>query len=361
MTEKISNLSTVSFEKIPGLEGDVGQITLNRPQALNALTVEMCIAIYQQLQQWRNDFSIKAVVITGNGERAFCAGGDIRFCYDEWKAGRRDDINFFWHEYRMNHAIYTFPKPYIALTHGVTMGGGIGVSAHGSYCIAAENLIYAMPETGIGFFPDVGMTYLLPRLPNYYGYYLGLTGNKITAADALAIGAVDAIVPYGKFSSLIVAIAQQPFANNPVLAVDQVINEFKIKSAPAELVSHANIIQRCFRQLAAPQILAALKAEKTAWTEQQYNDLLKKSPTSLLVTLAALQRGLTQTFTAALQTEYHLAKHFLQGHDFFEGIRAAIIDKDRNPQWQPATLAEIKPEMIEAYFKPVPECELSID
>lgn len=351
----------IIFTELPGVAGNVGCVTLNRPQTLNAMTTHMCQQLDEKLKQWETDKAIKAVVIRGNGERAFCAGGDIRHFYERGHTDLTSSKKFFWHEYRLNRRVFHFPKPYIALMHGITMGGGAGVSIHGSHRIAAENFIFAMPETGIGFHPDIGACYFLPRCMDKTGWYLGLTGMQIKADDAHHIGIVDAIVAQKKFSSLIEKLCATALGEDPCARVTEIINAFVISPNPAPLAEHRVAIDHCFSQNSINEILTALQTSHTPWAKQIFEILQSRSPTSLLIAFRQLQESSTLSFDECIRLDYRITLHFLQQHDFYEGIRAAIIDKDRQPKWQPATLSEINPAAIDKYFAPLEERELTFD
>lgn len=349
----------IIFKTIAGNAGDVGHIILNRPEALNALSIAMIVAMYEQLKFWAIDPDIKAIIISGNGERAFCAGGDIRYSYEQHQLGRTDSNLYFWHEYRLNHLIYHYKKPYIAFMHGITMGGGVGISVHGSHRIAAENLVFAMPETGIGFFPDVGTTHVLPRLLNNIGYYLGLTGERINANDTCVLGISNAVVAATQLEDILRALADVPFGDDPKGTVSTILANFCQPRGESSLSKQSAIIKQCFDQPSIEKILQALSAEKTPWADHCLKALASKSPVSLAVTLAALKRGEKLDFDECQRMEYRLASRFLQGHDFFEGVRAAIIDKDRLPKWQPRSLSEVDSTMIDQFFAPLPGKELN--
>lgn len=356
----MNNSTDILFDEIKGNAGNIGLITLNRPQYLNAMTTAMCAVMYDQLEKWEKNTDIKAMVIRGAGERAFCAGGDIRHFYEMGKAGLAKSKEFFWHEYRLNHHIFHLHKPYIALLHGITMGGGVGVSIHGSHRVAAENLVFAMPETGIGFFPDIGASYFLPRFLDRTGFYLALTGAKLNPADAHYIGAIDFVVPQQRFDELITKIAETKFSTDVHAAVTDIINPFKLNINSPTLLAHRVDIDHCFSHDTVEKIIAALREEKIPWTQQVADTIETKSPTSLKVTLQELQRGSLMEFDDCMRMEFRLANHFLENHDFLEGIRAAVIDKDRNPKWQPATLAEVNEKDVEKYFASV-SSELNFD
>lgn len=351
-------MKDILFTEIAGVYGNLGMITLNRPQTLNALSVEMILALDKQLKSWAQNPNIKAVIIQGAGEKAFCAGGDIRRVYEISEDYTAEPMQFFQYEYRMNHRIFQFPRPYIALVHGITMGGGAGVSVHGSHRVGAENLRFAMPETGIGFYPDIGASYFLPRCLDRVGFYLALTGNIINAADALYAGIIDAIVPQQKFDALIAMLAETKFPADAHESVSQIINQFTVEVEPSSLLLHRYDIERCFSHQSIEAIIAALQHEKTPWAQTTLTTLLSRSPTSLKVTLRELQSSMLLSFDECMQMEYRITNRFLKNHDFYEGVRAAIIDKDKSPQWQPKTLAEVHATDVDAYFAPLPQ-ELS--
>jgi len=339
----------VLFQTLPGPHGNIGLITLNRPDQLNALDESMCVAVRAQLSEWAKLAAIKAVVICGAGEKAFCAGGDIRAIYtsrDQPEIAR----SFFAHEYRLNQDIYHFPKPYIAFMHGLTMGGGVGLSVNGKYRIATEKLKLAMPETGIGFFTDVGGSYFLSRCPGRMGYYLGLTGTVINAADAQQIGLIDKVLNSADMPVLLDALIQADWSKNADHIITQIVGTFTPPVVATDLVTHNAIIDRCFSRPSVEAIIAALEEETDTWSQQIAQLLRTRSPTSLKVVLAQLNRGALLDFDACMQMEYHIANHFLTTSDFYEGIRAAVIDKDHSPHWQPASLEEVKGSNIENYF-----------
>lgn len=334
--------------------GQLGIITLNRPNQLNACTEAMCIAMHAQLAAWEKTEAIKAVVIHGAGDKAFCAGGDIRAIYQSRNESHIAH-RFFKHEYRLNQAIYHFSKPYIPLMNGITMGGGAGVSIHGKHRIATEKLKFAMPETGIGFFTDVGGSYFLSRCPSHVGMYLGLTGHTINAADAHQIGLVDYVVNSADLSVLLDALVNATWGNDPHQTVNQIAVSFATPDVASDLVSHRSLIERCFSQASVEEIMGALDQSDDEWAKNTAQHLRTRSPTSLKVVFEQLKRGAELDFDACMQMEYQMAKHFLEGSDFYEGIRAAVIDKDRSPRWHPATLEEVSEEMVAGYFLAVGE------
>lgn len=341
----------VLFSVMPGNDGDLGIITLNRQQALNAINLAMVEAMLKQLRAWQVNHSIKAVVITASPGRAFCAGGDLRHTYDKNHLRISEMSDFFRTEYQLNKTIYHFPKPYIALWDGITMGGGVGISIHGSHRVATENLLFAMPETGIGFFPDVGGTYFLPRLPNKMGYYIGLTGARLKLADCIALGIATDHVTSDKLPELIKTLAVTKFRSDAV--VSEIIHKFSKNVDTSPLMQHQALIEKAFTAVSMETLMEQLKSDPGEFCARAYDELLKKSPISLKVTLHALHVASELNFDNSMQQEFRLACRFLEGHDFSEGIRAVIIDKDQNPKWLPADLKEVSDEEVNSYFTPL--------
>ena len=341
------------------VDGGIGRVELDAPAAFNALTREMCIAFRARLLEWAEDPAIDAVVVSGAGERAFCAGGDIRALYDSHRAGDGLASTFFWHEYRLDHAVHEFPKPYVALVDGIAMGGGVGISVHGSHRVMTERTTFAMPECGIGLFPDVGGTVFLPRAPGELGMYLALTGARLKAADAIHAGIGTHFMPSAKLPAFIDRLAASDLAEGEA-AVDAVLSDFAESPGPVQLREHARVIDRCFSAATVPEIIEALEAEDGYFAIETADTLRTKSPTSMLVTHRQLRGGEGLDFESAMRREYRMACAFLAGHDFFEGIRAAVIDKDRKPRWNPARIEDVGEEDVARYFAPV-ERELSFD
>lgn len=345
------NMSDVLFSELPGKQGDIGVITLNRPKALNALSHTMVVAMLQQIKRWSEASHIKAIVIKADEGKAFCAGGDIRYVYEH--RNNQDISAFFGDEYRLNSAIFHCPKPYIALLDGITMGGGAGISIHGSHRVATEKLLFAMPETGIGFFPDIGSSYFLSRLPKKIGFYLGLTGARIDCQDCLALGLVTHLIAQDKQQAVLHALAETEFHQDAFVAVDHVLQKFTLSARYSQLMLQQEIIANAFAKNSVEDILSTLKNNADDWSQIIAEILLTRSPTSLKVTLQELQLGATLDFDACIQMEYRIANRFLMSHDFFEGIRAVVVDKDQNPHWQPKTLAEVRINEIQPYFAPL--------
>jgi enoyl-CoA hydratase len=315
--------------------GCLGLLTLDRPQALNALTHGMILALASQLQAWAVDDAIKAVAIRGAGERAFCAGGDIRAVQQAVAAGKsRDGADLLRDEYRMNALIGTYPKPYIALVHGITMGGGAGLSVHGRTRLADETLVFAMPETSIGFIPDVGSSYFLSRLPDQIGMYLGLTANRIGLGDALDAGLVTHAVRKQDFDSVIDGLSQ----GEPV---EKAVQSLAHKPAPGPLRAHRRSIATFFGAASLEAILERLDRDGGAFARAVSQDIRSRSPTSLKLVFRQLRYARELSLEQCLAMELRLALRVLEAHDFREGVRAALIEKNRNPKWQPPSLAAV--------------------
>lgn len=340
----------VVFER----RGVAGIITLNRPKALNALTLDMVRLIHPQLEAWAGDDGVGLVVIQGAGERAFCAGGDIRALHDWGRAKDRRVIDFYREEYHLNRLIKTYPKPYVALMDGITMGGGVGLSVHGSRRIATERLIFAMPETGIGLFPDVGGTYFLPRCPGETGMYLGLTGARLTAADALFAGIADDYVPAERLEELIAALAEGMPVAEAVAAVCAIPGE-------SALAGLQGAIDKVFCAGSVAEIISKLSDQDNEWSAGVVTLLKGKSPLSSRVAYRQIREGAGLPFDACLKLEFRLTNRFMGGHDFYEGVRAVVIDKDQAPAWQPATLDGVTDDMVDAYFADLGDGELNFD
>jgi enoyl-CoA hydratase len=347
-----------------GREGGLATITINRPQALNALTLDNYRRIEPALRSWAADAKVNAVVVCGAGDRAFCAGGDVRAVY-EAGAGIAGDRQlpavFFREEYELIRLIHRFPKPYIAIIDGITMGGGAGISVNGAYRIATERTLFAMPETGIGLFPDVGATCFLNRCPGHIGRYLGLTGARLNAADALYCGFATHFVAGERIDPLVAALAG---AKGVPGSIETTLRQHASDGGVAPLASLCPAIDRCFAGGTVEAIVEALATEtggggaQAGWAAETRSGLLTKSPTSLKITLRQLMIGRDYDLDAALALEYRLTQHIMTGHDFYEGVRAMLIDRDRKPQWRPATLAEVTDSVVDTYFAPIGDREL---
>ena len=363
--ETLTGLGSSSAEVVFQTHGAVAVIVLNRVEALNALTHAMCIEIDRRLAAWANDPDIAAVVIRSASDRAFCAGGDVRALYDsgvalkQGKPEGRVARDFIRDEYRMNRRIKTYRKPYIALIDGVIMGGGLGVSVHGSHRVATERTLFAMPETAIGLFPDVGGTYVLPRLPRQIGSYLGLSGTRIKAADLVAFGIATHFVPSARLSGLLQALISADWRGDAYDVADNVLRTHAAPAGEANLAPDLNDIERCFSHDEVAAILDALDATGTTVSTDAAAKIRTMSPTSLKLTLAANRRGRHLAFDDCMVLEYRLIQAVLLYHDFYEGVRALLIDKDRKPKWDPPQLDAIDAAMLERYFVAPPPGDLT--
>lgn len=344
---------TQEAEILFDVKGSVGWVTLNRPQALNALTFDMVRQMDRKLIAWAKDPAISAVVITGAGGRAFCAGGDVktvamvgRESMKKGEGGGQVLHDFFREEYTVNNRIFSFPKPYISLIDGIVMGGGVGVSAHGKYRVLTGNTLFAMPETTIGFFPDVGGGYFLPRCPGQTGLYLALTSKKIKAVDAMYIGFGTHFVSAEKMAALSEEIVRSP------QNLDAVLKSFSSKpEGESELVPYREKVDRYFSHDRVEDIMKDLEKDSSEWAAETLKAMKGMSPTSMKIALRQIRLGAKMSFAEVMTMEYRLSQACLARHDFYEGVRAALIDKDRNPKWQPATVDDLSDTDIDACFK----------
>lgn len=339
--------------------GGLGVITLNRPKALNALSMGMVRELERMLPAWESDPSVQAVVIRGAGGRAFCAGGDVaslaREARDEPNGTMRRD--FFREEYIVNRRIHRYAKPWISLIEGVDMGGGVGLTVHGTISVLAENFLFAMPETAIGLFPDVGGGYFLTRLQGALGVYLALSGARLKAADAIWCGIGNVLVPQAQFDALTEALAGADLSGEKAVAARKaraVIDRFAVEPEAPALPAQMADIDRCFSADTVEEMVAKLKALGNPWAEATLKLLSRMSPISMKVTLEQLKRCANRSMEDTLTIEYRLSQACMKpGHDFFEGVRAVLIDKDQKPKWNPPTLEAATDAMVEEHFKPV--------
>lgn len=329
-------------------QGNLGRITLDRPKAINALTVGMVGAIDAALDEWTDDPGVRTVLIDGAGERGLCAGGDIRFLYESVRGGHPEQADRFLHaEYTLNARIARLAKPYIAIMDGLVMGGGVGVSAHGSVRIVTERTRLAMPEVGIGFVPDIGSTYLLSAAPGELGTHMALTGESIGAADAMLCGLADHHVPSGRLPGLLEALGSCTDAAD----IDVCVASYAVPPTAGRLAVDRGWIDACYRHDTVQAILDALNARPEQAAGGAAGRIAVNCPTSLTVALRALRQGRRSgQLEACLEQEYRLATGLLRQPDFSEGVRAAIVNKDRNPAWMPATLAGIDPGRVDTLF-----------
>ncbi len=332
---------------IVGHEGTLGRITLNRPKALNALTYDMVTQMHAALKDFAADDAVAAVLVDGAGERGLCAGGDIRSIYDAQINGSDLPARFWRDEYIMNAYIARYPKPYIAIMDGIVMGGGIGISAHGSHRIVTECTRAAMPEVGIGFSPDVGGTFLLSQTPGELGTFLGLTATAMNAADAIAARFADDHVQSSEIPGLVAALAhtQSPHEIGAAVAA--------CRSTPAQGLFAANHgwINACFALDSVEEIMAALVVRPEDEAQKAHAAMSRHCPKSLKVALRALREARKiGALEPCLQMEYRVSLACIAAPDMVEGIRAVVVDKDQKPKWSPSTLDEVSPEMVAGYF-----------
>ncbi|CAH1652790.1 MULTISPECIES: enoyl-CoA hydratase/isomerase family protein [unclassified Chelatococcus] len=351
MTDSQSAISEVIVER----QGTLGRIRLNRPKALNSLTLPMVRRIEAALDDFEADPAVAAVLVTGEGERGLCAGGDIRALAESVRNGDDRAATFWREEYRLNARISHFPKPYVALMDGITMGGGVGISAHGAHRIVTERTRVAMPETGIGFLPDIGGTWLLSRQANEVGTYLALTGEAIGASDAIFAGLADIFMPFEDYPRLVAALAELP-AGTGQAAVGAVVAGFGRSVAATPLQDNVAVVTHAMAADDVQAILAALEDDGSPFAMATRKTITEKSPTSLALTLRLLRLGrASPSLETCLEREFAAAVSMTRGPDFYEGVRAAVIDKDRNPRWSPAALDEVDPEVVEGFLAPASE------
>ena len=339
-------------EVLTRVESGVGRITLNRPKALHALNRAMCDAMIEALLAWRADDAVKSVLIDHAGERGFCAGGDIRMIAESGAGDASEAKAFFDTEYKLNHLLFDYPKPVTALVDGIVMGGGVGISEPAVVRIATERTTYAMPETGIGLFPDVGGGWFLPRLPGQVGVWLALTGARLKAADTVFLGIHSHYLPSDALEAFRAILAADPA--HPIDVADGL--EADAGEAPVE--AHLEAIDRLFAFDTVERILAALEADGSDWALAQLAILKTKSPQSLKVTLRQLRTGAGLTsFADNMAMEYRLGGRVVRTHDFQEGVRAVVVDKDNAPAWSPADLSGVTDADLDALFAPLPADE----
>ena len=341
---------TQAPEILSRIENGIGWITLNRPRALNALSLFMIRKLSRLLKEWEENPYLKAVVIEGAGEKAFCAGGDVRAVYDAKKEGHSQTCDaFFREEYTLNAYIHSYPKPYISLIDGIAMGGGLGVSINGSHRLVTERALLAMPETGIGFFPDVGATTFLTKAPGKTGLYLGLTGTRLKTACALWSGLGTHFIP---------SVALPAFKKDLNNGLEEAL---KTHCQPllekGFLEKHRTDIESHFSLSSVEDIFESLSYDDSHFAREILTTLKTKSPTSLKVVFRQLTEP-PSTFEEQMRTEFRLSQRFMEGHDFFEGVRAILVHKDGTPIWKPATLEQVTQGAVNHYFAPLDDREL---
>jgi enoyl-CoA hydratase len=342
MTEEILN----------SVDGKAARLRLNRPGALHALTLKMCEAMTDSLLAWRGDLDVEAVLIDHAEGRGFCAGGDIRMLAASGAKDGLDARAFFHTEYRLNHLLFTYAKPTVAFMDGITMGGGVGISLPCKYRVATENTRFAMPETGIGLFPDVGGGWYLSRLPGRTGQFLALTGARLDGAECKALGLATHYMAADTLEGAKTRIAEDP------RHIAEILDELSAAPPEARIMGNRAAIDRAFASDDFEDILAALKADGSDWAMKELETLGTKSPQTCKVSLYLLAQGKHQSdFAEEMCVEYRVASHVVQRHDFLEGVRAVIVDKDNDPKWNPATAEEVSGHLIDQIFEPLPDDE----
>lgn len=342
--------------------GGLGIVRLNRPKALNTLSLGMYRRFAPQLVAWGDDPAVHAIVVMGEGGRAFCAGGDVRAIYDARQTVSNDGADFFREEYSLIAHVHRFPKPYVALMDGIVMGGGAGISVNGSHRVATEKTLFAMPEVQIGLFPDVGASRFLNLCPGRVGLYLALTGRRIGAADARYCKFATHYVASAHLPALIDALATVDWSTGDVRTrVDTVLARFAGDPVPSALATIQAGVDRVFAASSVEAIVAALARETSDWAKEAHAAMARASPLSLKITLRLLTLGRGMSVEAALALEYRLTQHALTGYDFFEGIRATLVDKNTAPHWRPDSLAGVAESAVDGYFVPLGERELQLD
>ena len=339
----------------------VGRITLTRPKALHALNAPMCDTILAALERWAEDPTVYLVMIDHeDGTRGFCAGGDIRMLAESGAGDAGEARAFFRVEYRMNAALKTFPKPVLAIMDGVTMGGGVGLSVHGSHRVATERTLFAMPETGIGLFPDVGGGWFLPRLSGELGTWLALTGARLKGVDVAAARVATHYLPSELIPNLKKQVESADFSVGAAEMLNEILRGLTHAVPPGSFEAHREVIDACFARKTAEEIVAALEASGDDWAVEQAATLRTKSPETVKVALRQVREGAKmETFEDNMRMEYRIGWRKVQSHDFLEGVRAVIIDKDNDPKWQPATLEGVSEADVAAYFEPLGADELT--
>ncbi|XP_011497619.1 PREDICTED: 3-hydroxyisobutyryl-CoA hydrolase, mitochondrial [Ceratosolen solmsi marchali] len=353
----LSKTSIPETDVIINDSGACGVLVLNRPKALNALNLSMVQKIYPILKQWEQ--TKKLIIIRGTGDKAFCAGGDVKSLVLALSQPNGDQLgkDFFKAEYTLNHLIGTYKKPYIALINGITMGGGVGLSVHGKYRIATDKTLFAMPETAIGLFPDVGGSYFLSRLKGKFGLFLGLTGYRLKGVDVLHVGVATHFVPSNKLESVYNELLLQDSD------IDKVLEQYLPKNIKQEfsLNPYTEIINECFSAPTVEEIINRLEANKSEWVQNIIKMLNKMSPTALKVTKKAIDEGSKKSLAECLIMEYRLVCACLKKNsDFAEGVRALLIDKDQNPLWNPTTLEQVSDDIVEKRFTPLLQNDLKL-
>ena len=354
----MSSEPDILFER----RGCAGVVTLNRPKALNALTLAMVRALAGQLAVWADDPAVTRVVVRSGSERAFCAGGDVRAMYDLGRAGQVDDALTFWREeYILNTAIKRYPKPYISLIDGIVMGGGAGISIHGSHRVAGDRFLFAMPEGAIGLFPDVGATFFLSRMPGQTGAWCALTGGRLGPED----GAASSLATHRVASARFAALAEELCSERPV---DDVLAAFAMSVQDGPVLERRDMIDAAFGHDEVEDILAALdgfaagQGDAAAFARDSAAMIRANSPTTMRIALNQMRAGRQLDFEGCMRLEYRIVSRIVREHDFYEGVRAMLVDKDKTPRWNPASLEQVSAPDVARYFAALPpDLELPVN
>ena len=337
---------------VTALEGDIGRIRLSRPKALHALTKDMCTAMIEALAEWRDDPAVRAVAIDHLEGRGFCAGGDVRMLAESGSTDGSEARAFFFEEYRLNHLLFTYVKDTIAFMDGITMGGGVGISQPCRYRVATENTRFAMPETAIGLFPDVGGGWYLSRLPGRVGQFLALTGARLDGAECHYLGLATHYLASATLADVKARIVEQPDR------LEEILNEASAAPPPARIAGNVEMIDNLFASDKLEEIISALEADDSEWARDELTKLRRMSPQACKVTLRLLADGAKmQDFADEMRQEYAVAAHVVQRHDFTEGVRSVLIDKDNEPRWEPDSPERVTDHMIDTIFAPMPSGE----
>ena len=342
-------MSDILFETT----GHVGLITLNRPKALNSLTFDMITAMQEALSVWETDDAIKAVVVKSNSQKAFCAGGDVVSLYERGREVPETVMPFFEHEYILNRFIYDFKKPYIALLNGITMGGGVGISMHGKFRVATENFSFAMPETALGFFPDVGGSFILGKLNHNVGIYLGLTGKRLKRDDAIELDLITHAIDACDLDEVVQELVSKDLSNEANERISEILDKYTVKTNQGNLSEFKADISEVFNGESLEQCIENLNQLNNDWASKTILTLKSKSPLALKVTFSQIKKGQQMSMHDCMAMEYRLVTRFMQGHDFFEGVRALLIDKDNHPKWDPKELSQVTDIMVNKHFLPL--------
>ncbi|QPQ56031.1 enoyl-CoA hydratase/isomerase family protein [Allosphingosinicella flava] len=334
------------------IDGKVGRIRLNRPKAIHALTKDMCSAMIAALMEWRDDPGVETVIIDHAEGRGFCAGGDVRMLAESGSSDGADARAFFHEEYRLNHLLFTYAKPVVAFMDGITMGGGVGISQPAKYRVATENTRFAMPETAIGLFPDVGGGWYLSRLPGRVGQFLALTGARMDGAECHYLGLATHYIPAEKLEDVKAQIVVKPDR------IEGILGTAGATAPDAKIAGNLIAINRHFASDRLEDILASLEGDESEWAQTELVTLRSKSPQACKVSLRQLAEGARMTdFADEMRMEYRIATHVVQRPDFAEGVRAVLIDKDNQPKWNPDTPEGVSDHMIDTIFSPLSEAE----